>query len=144
MDAIRTFVLATNPSASFELLWPMDVDDPDNCRLLRYINLPIEWATRAGSGWDTFLCEGFQYGGINHNIDQAQRCAAYPFTELSWDKAHCRYLMGWYHSGWPWQREYLTARRIGAPLLKFWAYDHLCLFAWPLPLPKETGAPSYF
>jgi hypothetical protein len=93
-------------------------------------------------GFYTFLCEGFQYGGINHNIDQAKRCAAYPFTELSWDKAHCRYLMGWYYSGWPWQREYLAAQRTGAPLVKFWAYDHLCLSGWPLPLPKEAGRPA--
>ena len=25
VDAIRTFVLATNPAAPFELLWPMDI-----------------------------------------------------------------------------------------------------------------------
>ena len=34
--------VATNtgdPAASFDLLWPLDVDDPDACLLLRYINL---------------------------------------------------------------------------------------------------------
>ena len=56
---------------------------------------------------------------------------------------HSRYLMGWYYSGWPWAREYLAARRTGVPLLKFWAYDHLCLFGWPLPLPIQTSAPSF-
>ena len=55
----------------FELLWPMDVNDPDNCRLLRYVNLPPAWQSRAGSGFDTFLCEGYQYAGVNHNLDQA-------------------------------------------------------------------------
>ena len=93
----------------------MDANDPDSAGLLRYINLPLEWQTRTGSGFDTFMCEGFRYGGVNHNLDQANRSAAYPFTELSWDRAHCRYLMGLYLSGWPWQREYLTAlvTRIG-------------------------------
>jgi hypothetical protein len=143
VDAIRNYVLASYPAALFELLWPMDVNDPDTCRLTRYINLPTEWQARAGSGFDTFMCEGFQYGGIDHNIDKAQRCAAYPFAELSWDRAHCRYLMGWYYSGWPWQREYLVARRTGVPLIKFWAYDHLCLFGWPLPLPVEVASPSF-
>jgi hypothetical protein len=143
VDAIRTYVLASYPAAVFELLWPMDVNDPDTCRLARYINLPTEWQARAGSGFDTFMCEGFQYGGIDHNIVKAQRCAAYPFAELSWDRAHCRYLMGWYYSGWPWQREYLAARRTRVPLLKTWAYDHLCLFGWPLPLPVEVARPSF-
>ncbi len=46
--AIQSAVLAQYPSAVFELLWPMDVNDPDNCRLLRYINLPPQWTTRAG------------------------------------------------------------------------------------------------
>jgi len=67
---IQSYVLSQCPSAIFELLWPMDVNDPDNCRLLRYINLPPQWTARAGSGFDTFLIEGYQYPGINHNLDQ--------------------------------------------------------------------------
>jgi hypothetical protein len=30
-------------------------------KLLRYINLPQQWTARAGSGFDTFLIEGYQY-----------------------------------------------------------------------------------
>jgi len=67
---------------------------PDTCNLLRYINLPSQWITRAGSGFDTFLIEGYQYPGINHNLDQATQCAQYPWRELAWDQAHSRYLMG--------------------------------------------------
>jgi hypothetical protein len=143
VDAIRTYVLVSYPAAQFELLWPKDVNDPDTCRLTRYINLPTEWETRSGSGFDTFMSEGFQYDGVDHDIDKAVRCAAYPFAELSWDKPHCRYLMGWYYSGWPWQREYLAARRTGVPMIKFWAYDHLSLYGWPLPLPIEKSFPSF-
>lgn len=39
------------------------------------------------------------YGGVNHNLDQANRCARYPFNELSWDRAHGRYVMGLCLSG---------------------------------------------
>ena len=88
--AIQSYVLSHCPKAIFELLWPMDVNDPDNCRLLRYINLPSQWMARTGSGFDTFLIEGYQYPGINHNLDQATRCAQYPWKELAWDQAHCR------------------------------------------------------
>ena len=76
--AIQSYVLSHCPSAIFELLWPMDVNDPDNCRLLRYINLPSQWMARTGSGFDTFLIEGYQYPVINHNLDQPTRCAQYP------------------------------------------------------------------
>jgi hypothetical protein len=133
--AIQSYVLSQCPSAIFELLWPMDVNDPDSCRLLRYINLPPQWTTRAGSGFDTFLIEGYQYPGINHNLDQATRCAQYPWKELAWDQAHCRYLMGLYYSTWPWLREFVNINRLGLPAIKIWAYDHLCLFGWPVPLP---------
>ena len=133
--AIQSAVLALCPSAMFELLWPMDVNDPDNCKLLRYINLPPQWTTRAGSGFDTFLIEGYQYPGINHNLDQAVQCAQYPWTQLAWDPAHCRYLMGLYYATWPWLREFVNVNRLGLPAIKIWAYDHLCLFGWPVPLP---------
>jgi hypothetical protein len=138
--AIQSYVLSQCPSAVFELLWPMDVNDPDNCKLTRYINLPTQWTTRAGSGFDTFLIEGYQYPGINHNLDQAARCAQYPWKELSWDQAHCRYLMGLYYSTWPWLREFVNASRLGLPAIKLWAYDHLCLFGWPVPLPMSDDS----
>jgi hypothetical protein len=139
--AVQAAVLAQVPSALFELLWPLDVNDPTACRLLHYVNLPPAWQAPAGSGFDTFLCEGFQYGGIDFNLDKAQACASYPFTALSWDRAHCRYLGGWYSAAWPWAREFQAAQRTAVPLIKFWAYDHICLFGWPLPLPKQPPAP---
>jgi hypothetical protein len=133
--AIQSAVLSQCPSAVFELLWPMDVNDPDNCRLLRYINLPPQWTSRAGSGFDTFIIEGYQYPGINHNLDQATRCAQYPWKELAWDQANCRYLIGLYYGTWPWLREFVNVNRLGLPAIKIWAFDHLCLFGWPVPLP---------
>ena len=135
--AIQSYVQSQCASVVFELLWPMDVNDPDNCKLLRYINLPSQWTTRSGSGFDTFLIEGYQYPGINHNLDQASRCAQYPWKELAWDQAHCRYLMGLYYGTWPWMREFVNASRLGLPAIKLWAYDHLCLFGWPVPLPTS-------
>jgi hypothetical protein len=137
--AVQAAVLAVYSTAKFELLWPMDVNDPDTCQLLRYVNLPTQWQTRSGSGFDTLVMEGFQYGGIQHNVDKATRCAAYAVAELGWDLAHCRYLMGLYYSGWPWAREFIAANP-KVPLLKIWAYDHLCLFGWNLPLPRAAAA----
>jgi len=106
-----------------------------NCSLMRYVNLPSQWTARSGCGFDTFLIEGYQYPGINHNLDQANRCAQYPWKELSWDQAHSRHLMGLYYATWPWLREFVNVNRLELPAIKLWAYDHLCLFGWPAPLP---------
>jgi hypothetical protein len=132
---VQAGVLALRPTAVFEVLWPLDVNDPVAAPLCRYVNLPTAWMTRAGSGFDTFVCEGLSYAGVNHNVDEARACAGYPFVALSWDAAHCRYLEGWYYSGWPWVAEFVAALGTGVPLIKFWAIDHLCLFGWDLPLP---------
>jgi hypothetical protein len=137
VDAIRSYVLASHPNASFELLWPLDVNDPATRRLNRYINLPTEWETQSGSGFETFLIEGFQFAGIDRNLDKVRWMAGYPFEVLSWPRSASRYLAGNFNPGWPFARDYLATRRTLVPLIKLWAYDHLCLYARRLPLPSE-------
>lgn len=138
VDAIRSYVLATHPGAVFELLWPLDVNDPSTRRLNRYINLPAEWETKSGSGFETFMVEGFQFAGVDRNLDKVRWMAGYPFETLFWPRTACRYLMGNFNAGWPFARDFLAARRTLVPLLKIWAYDHLCLFGRLLPLPAEA------
>ena len=41
VDGIRTSILASYPSAVFELLWPIEANGPDTSRLLRYISQPL-------------------------------------------------------------------------------------------------------
>jgi len=138
VDAIRSYVLASHPNAGFELLWPLDVNDPAARRLNRYINLPLEWETQSGSGFETFLIEGFQFAGIDRNLDKVRWMASYPFEVLSWPRSASRYLAGNFNAGWPFERDYLTARRTLVPLIKLWAYDHFCLYGRGLPLPSEA------
>lgn len=135
--AIRAHVLATHPNAQFELLWLLDVNDPATCRLNRHINLPLEWETKSGSGFETFMIEGFQFAGIERNLDKIRWVAACPFEVLNWPRADCRYLMGHFNAGWPGQRDYLADQRLRLPMVKLWAYDHLCLFSGQLALPSE-------
>ena len=72
-------MLASHPNAEFELLWPLDVNDPATRRLNRYINLPTEWAAKTGAGFDTFLIEGFQFAGIHRNLGKVRWMARYTF-----------------------------------------------------------------
>ena len=136
--AVQAYVLASHSNAMFELLWPLDVNDPSTRQLNRYINLPTEWENRTGSGFDTFTIEGFQYAGIERNLDKVRWMAGYPFDVLAWPREQCRYLMGNFNAGWPWHRDYLAARRGRVPAVKLWAYDHICLFARVLPLANEA------
>ena len=137
VEGIRSYVSARHPGAQFELLWPLDVNLPEARPLNWHVNLPPEWKQKTGSGFDSFLSEGFQFGGTDRNVDEVSRCAAYPFRELSWDAGDCGYLMGLFNSGWPWEREFLAARRQLPALVKIWAYDHVCLYGRGLPMPRE-------
>ncbi len=38
--------------------------------------------------------------------------------------------------------EFMSASRLGLPAIKLWAYDHLCLFGWPVPLPTTDDRSS--
>jgi hypothetical protein len=39
--------------------------------------------------------------------------------------------------------EYLRALCQSIPLICLWAVDHLCMFSWPLPFPKEVGRAAF-
>lgn len=134
VNTLRSAVISTVSTVIWELLWPKDVNDPVTRQLTYYINLPMTWKTQSGSGFTTFIIEGYQYAGINQNVDQALACAIYPFTTLGWPVASCRYLMGWFYAGWPWQLDYFRASNTQLPLIKLWAWDHYCLFGWTSPL----------
>lgn len=138
VDAVRAHVLASYPAAQFELLWPLDVNYPEMQQILHYINLPEEWKQKAGSGFDSFLVEGFQFAGVERNLEKVSRCAGYPFEELNWPRANVGYLMGIFNAGWPWEKDFLRGKRKRIPVLKMWAYDHLCLYGRGLPVPDEN------
>jgi hypothetical protein len=39
--------------------------------------------------------------------------------------------------------EYVSALNQSIPLICYWAADHLCLFSWSLPLPKQVGRATF-
>jgi hypothetical protein len=142
--AVQSAVLAALPAALFEILWPLDVNDPTAAQLCYYVNLPTQWQQRAGSGFADFLIEGLSYGGVEYNVDKAKWCAGYPFQALAWDQAHCRYMLSWFCPACPWLKEYWNALATGVPLMKAWAWDHLNLYGWPVPLVPETASVQVF
>jgi len=146
IDAIRTYVLSAYPDAKFELLWPYDVNNPVPSpiynvggRLNRYVNLPGEYEQKFGSGLDRLKMEALSFGATDRNLDKAQQTARFPYTApMAWSRADVRYLIPWFNGGCPWVNEFLMASRELLPNLSFWAWDHLNLFGWRLPLPVEA------
>ncbi len=148
IDAIRTAVLAQNPDAKFEILYPNDVNNPvcylgpgvpypQGGRLNAAVNFPSEWRTKAGSGLDRFKVEALSWGATYLHMDLAHQAIVFALTNpMSWDKADVAYLVPWFNGTCPWPREFALASSRGLQLINFWAHDHLALMSWPLPLPK--------
>ena len=136
--SVQASVAGAVAGVKWELLWPLDVNLPETKPLNWAVNLPAAWQAHSGSGFDSFLCEGFQFGGTDRDLNLAGRCAGYPFLELGWDRASCGYLMGLFNAGWPWVRDYLVGARTRVPMVKIWAWDHVCLYGRMVPVPVES------
>jgi hypothetical protein len=148
IDAIRAAVLAQYPNAQFELLYPNDVNNPvcllgpgvpyaQGGKLNAAVNLPPQYLTRQGSGLDRFKVEALSWSATYLEMDLARQAIVFALTSpLSWDKADVAYLVPWFNGTCAWPREFGLASSRGLPLINFWAYDHLALMSWPIPLPS--------
>jgi len=83
---------------------------------------------RPSSGFDK-IRNGFRLPVRKLRFHKVRWMAGYPFEVLSWPRSTSRYLMGNFNSGWPYDRDYLAARRTLLPLIGLWDYDQLCLYA---------------
>lgn len=136
IDAVRGLVLAAEAGALFELLWPFDVADPAMGETLNaYVDLPVEYEALAGSGLNRLKMEALSFGATLRDLDMALQAVQFPWTApCAWTPAQVKYLTPWFNGGCPWGADYLQAvgQLVG---VDFWAWDHLGLMSWPLPLP---------
>jgi hypothetical protein len=147
VDAIRTSVLAQYPSAKFEVLYPNDVNNPvcllgfgslgpQGGRMNAAVNLPPQWLTQPSSGLDRFKVEALSWGANYLNADLSHQAVVFALTApMAWDTSNVAYLVPWFNGTCPWPREFSLAHSRGIQLINFWAYDHLALMSWPIPLP---------
>jgi hypothetical protein len=150
IDAIRSAVLAQFPNAKFEILYPNDVNNPvcltgpgvpysQGGRLNAAVNLPAQFLTQPGSGLDSFKVEALSWSATYLNMDLAQQAIVFAVTPpMAWDTANVAYLIPWFNGTCPWPREFLSASSRGLNIVNFWAYDHLALMSWPIPLPVSV------
>jgi len=110
--------------------------------LNRYVNLPVEYQQKSGSGLDRLKIEALSFGAQERNFTKARAAMALPATApLSWPAPAVGYLIPWFNGGCPWDREWLavTDPALNPAWVGFWAIDHLCSFGWSLPLPDRKS-----
>ena len=83
--ALMAHVHTTHPTAKFELLFPYDVNHPTPAGIFnlggalnRFVNLPVEWETKLGSGFDTLKMEALDFGAWSRNLDLAKMAIRLP------------------------------------------------------------------
>jgi hypothetical protein len=150
IDGIRSSVLAQYPNACFEILYPNDVNNPvcllgpsvlypQGGRLNGTVNLPPQYLRKAGSGLDRLKVEALSWSATYFDMDLAQQAVVFGLTSpMGWEAADVAYLVPWFNGTCPWPREFQLAASRGLALVNFWAYDHLALMSWPIPLPSPS------
>lgn len=155
IDAIRTHVLAAYPTAKFEWLHAYDVNHaqcyhslplpfPQGGRLNARVNIPAAFESKTGSGLDRIKMEALSWGATYRDATRSAQAFTWPRTApRDWPAADVAYLVPIFNGGCPWPREYLAARNAGVAWLCFWAFDHLALLSWPLPLPENRAGAQF-
>ena len=111
-------------------------------RLNNYVNFPAEYTAKSTSGLDRIKMEALSFGSQERNFDKLKASIVFPMTAPnSWTSDSVAWLVAWFNGGCPWTREYLLASGF-VSLVNFWAFDHLALLSWPLPLPSGTARPG--
>ena len=138
-------VRAEHPTTKFELLFPYDVNHPHPAgihnlggALNRFVNLPVEWETKASSGLDSIKTEALDFGAWSRNLDLARTAIELPFS-LGWPKDSVRHLVPVFRSGYAWEKEIGIATSAGVPVINLWAFDHVCIFGLPTVPGGEVG-----
>ncbi|HYI96587.1 MAG TPA: hypothetical protein VEX68_23800 [Bryobacteraceae bacterium] len=149
LGGIIAAVRSQHPSTKFELLFPYDVNHPTPAgihnlggALNRFVNLPIEWETKASSGLDSLKTEALDFGAWSRNLDLARTAIELPFT-LGWPKDSVRHLVPVFRSGYAWEKEIGIAHSAGVPVINLWAFDHVCIFGLPT-VPGASGRSQRF
>jgi len=97
-----------------------------------------EWEIQSSSGFETFLTEGFQFAGLDRNLDEMGWMADYLFEALSWPRTACRYLARNFNTGGRLSGTTSAPSTRLVALIKLWAYGHHCLYARSSTLQREA------
>jgi hypothetical protein len=144
VNALVTHVRAAFPSTRFEVLFPYDVNHPTPAgihqlggRLNRFVNLPVEWESKAASNFDCLKTEALDFGAWSRDLDLAKTAIRLPL-ELGWPRDSVRHLVPVFRGGYPWEKEVELAEAAGVHAVNLWAFDHVCIYGYP-PVSGSQG-----
>jgi hypothetical protein len=130
-------VRAQYPNTVFEVLFPYDVNHPVPAgihgiggQLNRFVNLPVEWETKATAGFDRIKMEALDFGIWSRNLDLVETAIKLPI-QLGWPRDSIRHITPIYRPGYAWEKEFRLAVANGISVVNLWAFDHICIFGWP-------------
>jgi hypothetical protein len=145
ISTLSGYLKARYPAAKFEVLFPYDVNYPSVAgihslggRLLNFINFPVEWSSKATSGFDTLKMEALDFGSSTRSLPLVRDTIEFPIQQ-GWPKASLRYLIPIFNGGCPWKQEYRMAKGLGIPVINLWAFDHVCIFGLSLKEPARIA-----
>ena len=129
------------------MLFPYDVNHPTPAgvhnlggKLNRFVNLPVEWESKSTSGLDRFKLEALDFGAWSRNLDLSIEAIYFP-VKLGWPRDSIRIMVPVFRGSYPWDQEVTRARDLGLNAINLWAFDHVCLYGWPLnPPPAGIGS----
>lgn len=124
------------PGARFEILYPVDVNQP---AFNRVVNFP-SWAWTADR-FDCLKTESFTYT-FNRNLDAAKRAVEFGL-EAGFEPAKRSHLVGVADPASPWLKEARWALSWGFESTVLFALDQFCLVGYPLPLPLGQRRAAY-
>lgn len=134
--AIITAVLVAYPACLFELLYPYDVNYPvpygsNNLggQLNAYVNLPIAWKTKAGSGFDFMKIEALDFGSAQRDLNLVQQAVDLA-PGWGWPLDSVRYLFPVFNGGCPYLYEQQIALDKQLESVTPFAMVQVCRFGW--------------
>ena len=140
---IISCVRGRHPGASFEVLFPYDVNYPMPVGihklggpLLRFVNFPAEWEHPSTAGFDRIKMEGLDFGASCRNLNLAEETIRFPLN-LGWPGRSVRYMIPVFNGGCPSTQEYRLAKRYALSAVNLWAFDHVCIFGMPVREPSR-------
>jgi hypothetical protein len=142
---LRDHIKAAYPSATIELLLPLDVNYPVQYgrytlggALNYYLHTDPRLLDPDTAPVDRLKIEGLDFGAGSRDLAKARWAMQFPVLNGSWPQSLVRYLVPDFNGGCPWPAEYLIASNADVPIINFWAADHFCFYGWPLPLPTNS------
>jgi hypothetical protein len=126
-NTIMAFVRQSYPSAQFEVLYPVDVNDT---ALNQMVNFPRSAWTQANLA--CLKTENFTYTG-DRNLDEVRQSIELPM-QYGFPPTQASHLTGISDYTTPWAKERRLAIAAGVESVVLFALDQFCLIGYPLPL----------